>query len=87
MGLDGFAGRASRELLATGRDRSQAHGRYRHLPHPQEMEIARPATAGLTNQQIGGQLFLSPRTVEWHLRKVFTKLNIVSRRELPKCGI
>jgi DNA-binding NarL/FixJ family response regulator len=49
---------------------------------PQELQIAQRAAEGHTNPQIGAQLFLSPRTVEWHLRKVFGKLGITARQEL-----
>jgi DNA-binding CsgD family transcriptional regulator len=82
MGAEAFAERARRELLATGetirRRTTQAPGTLT----PQEVSIARLARDGRTNPEIGAQLFLSARTVEWHLRKVFTKLGISSRREL-----
>ena len=82
MGADAFAERAQRELLATGETvRKRTADTYDALT-PQEAQIARLAYEGLTNPEIGQQLFLSHRTVEWHLRKVFTKLGINSRREL-----
>jgi DNA-binding NarL/FixJ family response regulator len=81
MGMEAFTERARRERLATGetiRKRAVSHDELT----PQEAQIAQLARAGLTNPEIGGQVFLSPRTVEWHLKKVFTKLGISSRREL-----
>ncbi|MFG2059462.1 BREX system ATP-binding domain-containing protein [Micromonospora sp. NPDC048930] len=82
MGAEGFAERAGRELAATGETvRKRAPGVREELT-PQEAQIARLAVAGRTNPEIGAVLFLSPRTVEWHLRKIFTKLGISSRREL-----
>ncbi|WP_233562963.1 AAA family ATPase [Micromonospora musae] len=81
-GAEGFAERAGRELGATG---ETVRRRAADVPvelTPQESQIARLAVAGRTNPEIGAVLFLSPRTVEWHLRKVFTKLGITSRREL-----
>ncbi|MFD0630337.1 LuxR C-terminal-related transcriptional regulator [Catenulispora yoronensis] len=81
MGLEGFAERAHREQLATGETvRKRTVGAP--VLTPQENQIARLAVAGDSNAEIGAQLFLSPRTVEWHLRKIFTKLGISSRREL-----
>jgi DNA-binding NarL/FixJ family response regulator len=79
---DAFAERTSRELRVTGEiARKRTDDTHYHLT-AQETQIARLAGQGLTNPEIGAQLFLSPRTVEWHLRKVFTKLSISSRREL-----
>jgi DNA-binding CsgD family transcriptional regulator len=79
MGMEAFAERTRRELLATGETVRQRRVQTRDELTPQEEQIARLARAGLTNPEIGGQLFLSPRTVEWHLRKVFGKLGISSR--------
>ena len=77
-----FAERARRELLATGeRVRSRAAGAHDDLT-PQEAQIARLARAGLSNPQIAAQLFLSAHTIEYHLRKVYTKLGINSRGQL-----
>ena len=82
IGMAAFAERARRELMATGekvRKRSvETHGQLT----PQEEQIARLARDGRTNAEIGAQLFLSARTVEWHLRKIFTKLGVGSRYEL-----
>jgi DNA-binding CsgD family transcriptional regulator len=82
IGMTAFAERARRELVATGekvpKRSAEAHDRLTG----QEEQIARLAREGRTSAQIGAQLFLSARTVEWHLGKVFTKLGIGSRREL-----
>ncbi len=78
----GFAQRARRELLATGETARRRSVETRDDLTAQEAQIARLAGRGYTNPEIGAQLFLSPRTVEWHLHKVFIKLGITSRREL-----
>ncbi|MEU8660482.1 helix-turn-helix transcriptional regulator, partial [Actinoplanes philippinensis] len=82
MGAEGFAERASRELLATGETVRKRTTGVREELTAQEGQIARLAAAGRTNPEIGAVLFLSPRTVEWHLRKIFAKLGVSSRREL-----
>jgi len=82
IGADGFAERARHELLATGETVRKRRDDTRDDLTPQEEHIARLALAGRTNPEIGAELFISPRTVEWHLRKVFMKLGISSRRDL-----
>jgi DNA-binding CsgD family transcriptional regulator len=82
IGMDGFAERARRELLATGEKIVERTVGTRDDLGPQQRQIAELARDGLSNPEIGARLFLSPRTVEWHLRHVFTKLGIRSRREL-----
>ncbi|MDT5045303.1 MAG: hypothetical protein QOJ56_4514 [Mycobacterium sp.] len=82
MGANAFAERARRELVAIGEKvRKQPVNSGDELT-AQEAQIARLAAEGLTNQEIGAQLFISTHTVEWHLRKVFVKLGITSRRQL-----
>src|SRR3954447_477044 len=82
FGADAFAERTRRELLATGEKVRKRSDETRGQLTAQEEQIARLAADAQTNQEIGGQLFLSPRTVEWHLHKVFTKLGVASRMQL-----
>ena len=82
IGMEAFAERARSELLATGEKVRKRTVETRDDLTAQEWQIARLARDGLSNPEIGARLFLSPRTVEWHLRNVFTKLDIRSRREL-----
>jgi DNA-binding CsgD family transcriptional regulator len=79
MGLEAFAARARRELRATGETARKRVLETRDDLTPQEDQIARLACQGLSNSEIGARLFISPRTVEWHLRKIFVKLGIHSR--------
>ncbi|GAA0469231.1 transcriptional regulator [Paractinoplanes deccanensis] len=84
IGMEAFAARTRRELMATGetvRKRTTEAANSGELT-AQELQIARLVGAGLSNPEVGARLFLSPRTVEWHLRKIFDKLSISSRREL-----
>jgi DNA-binding CsgD family transcriptional regulator len=82
IGAEAFAERARRELSATGETAPRRIEETRDVLTPQEAQIARMARDRQTNPEIGAQLFISPRTVEYHLRKVFTKLDISSRKEL-----
>ncbi len=82
MGAEAFADRARRELLATGETVRKRTANTRDELTAQEAQIARLAREGLSNPEIGTRLFISPRTVQYHLRKVFTKLGITSRVQL-----
>jgi ATP/maltotriose-dependent transcriptional regulator MalT len=82
IGMEAFAERTRRELVATGEKVRKRTVETRDELTAQEHQIAQMARDGLSNAEIGAQLFVSPRTVEWHLRKVFTKIGIHSRREL-----
>jgi ATP/maltotriose-dependent transcriptional regulator MalT len=83
MGMRAFAERAHRELSAATRRRTR---RYVDAPETtftsQEWQITQLAQRGLSNREIGARLFLSPRTIEWHLRNVFAKVGVSSRRQL-----
>jgi DNA-binding NarL/FixJ family response regulator len=80
--MEAFAERAARELLATGETARKRTVETRDYLTPQECQIARLARDGLSNPEIGARLFISPRTVEYHLHKVFAKLDISSRNQL-----
>ena len=82
FGMEAFAERARRELVATGEKARRRTDDTRGDLTSQEAQIAALARQGRSNPEIGAQLFLSPRTVEWHLHKVFAKLEISSRKGL-----
>jgi DNA-binding CsgD family transcriptional regulator len=82
IGMEGFAERARRELLVTGAKVRRRTADTRDQLTAQEAQIARLARDGLSNPEIGARLYISPRTVEWHLHKVFTKLGVTSRKQL-----
>jgi DNA-binding NarL/FixJ family response regulator len=84
MGVEAFAARAARELLATGEKARKRTPDTRGQLTAQETQIAELAREGYSNPEIGAQLFISARTVEYHLHKVFTKLDIGSRIELSR---
>jgi DNA-binding CsgD family transcriptional regulator len=84
IAAEAFTERASRELLATGETARRRTDDTRDILTPQEAQIARMARDGLSNLEIGAQLFISPRTVQYHLRKVFLKLDITSRGQLSR---
>ena len=84
MGAEAFAARAATELLATGETARKRTTGTREELTAQERQIAQMAREGLTNVEIGARLFISPRTVEYHLRKVFTKLGISNRDQLDR---
>ena len=84
MGMEAFARRATNELAATGEKRRRGISETSDELTAQERQIATLARDGLSNPQIGARLFLSPRTVEWHLHHVYSKLGIQTRRELRR---
>ena len=84
MGAEAFAARAGRELLATGETARKRTDETRDELTAQETQIAQFARDGLSNAEIGARLFISPRTVEYHLHKVFTKLGISTREHLDR---
>jgi DNA-binding CsgD family transcriptional regulator len=84
MGATAFADRARRELLATGEIARARAPDTRDQLTAQESQIALLAREGLSNPEIGARLFISPRTVQYHLHKVFAKLDITSRNQLVR---
>jgi DNA-binding CsgD family transcriptional regulator/tetratricopeptide (TPR) repeat protein len=84
IGMEAFTERARRELAATGETVRKRTVETSNDLTPHEMQIARLVCEGLSNAEIGARLFISPRTVEWHLHKVFEKLSVNSRTQLAR---
>jgi DNA-binding CsgD family transcriptional regulator len=84
MGVEAFAGRAERELLATGERARKRSVESRDELTAREAQVARLARDGLSNVEVGQRLFISQHTVSYHLRKVFSKLDITSRTQLDR---
>jgi DNA-binding CsgD family transcriptional regulator len=84
VGMEAFAERARHELVATGERVRARSVEARDELTPQERHIAGLAREGLSNPEIGARLFISPRTVQYHLHKVFAKLDITSRNQLVR---
>lgn len=82
MGAEAFAERAARELRATGEQARRRTARPTDELTAQELHIAKLVATGATSREVGAQLYLSPRTIEAHLRSIFRKLDITSRRQL-----
>ena len=87
MGVTPWAARAQAELRASGETARKRNPTTRDLLTPQELQISRMVASGMTNPEVAAKLFLSPRTVDYHLRKVFTKLAIASRAELSRVDL
>lgn len=84
MGAEAFAGRAARELRATGEHPRKRTAQPADALTAHELHIARLVATGATSREVGAQLFLSPRTIDAHLRNIFRKLGITSRRQLKE---
>ena len=84
MGADAFAARARAELRATGESPRQRSPETAQALTPQEAQVARLAAQGGTNREVAAELFISPATVDYHLRKVYQKLGITSRAQLAR---